>query len=180
MPTIKPFRTVDEHDCINGLFAYSGTVPVEQGTFVKIVSGFDASQFTSLVGTAGYDFAGTESVRWGLPAQVTACNGTGDAAIGMLLYSVKEVDENGEKLIYKPRKAIENNWTISGCGVNIVTKGVFLYSGVAGTVTVGANAYLGTDGGLNVSGSASSVATKVGKFLGPKDSNGVVLFKLEL
>jgi hypothetical protein len=98
----------------------------------------------------------------------------------MLLYSVRETDENGEKLIYNPRKAIENNWVISGCGVNIVTKGVFLYSGVGGTVTVGANAYLNSNAEISVTGDSASTATKVGKFLGPKDSNGVVLFKLEL
>lgn len=180
MPTIKPYRQVDENDVINGFFSYSGTVPVYAGTFVKIVSGFDAAQHTSIVGTAGFEPDNAVSPRFGLPAQVGICDGTGDATIGILQYDVREVDENGNKLLYNPRKAIANNWLISGQGVNIATKGLFMYSGVGGTVVPGASAYLSTDGGISVSGSASSTATKVGKFLGPKDANGFVLFKLEL
>ena len=35
MPTLRPFRDYDEHDVVN-LFKYSGTIPVNKGTVVKI------------------------------------------------------------------------------------------------------------------------------------------------
>lgn len=180
MPVIRPYRQVDENDCINGFFAYSGAVPVTAGTFVKIVSGYAADIHSAIVGDAGFVPTNAVSPRWGVPAKVTAVNSSGDAAVGMLLYDVREVDENGEKLVYNPRKAIENNWVISGCGVNIATKGLFMFSGVYGTPTAGAAAYLANDGNITTTGGSTTTATRVGKFLGPVDSNGFVLFKLEL
>ena len=191
MPSIKPFRQVDENDAINGFFGWLDVTPTLAGTFVKINSGWFADQYSSLLNNFADNIPGgagaMDSERWGVPAKVVKCAATGDKAIGILTYDVRETDENGEKLISHPRKADENNWIISGRAVNIATKGLFIYSGVNGGnlpvvgVTVGANAFLGTDGGINTSGSTTNAdVTKVGKFLGVPDANGWVLFKLEL
>ena len=177
MPNLKGIQQFAEVDVVN-LFAFSGNFPVEKGTFVKIVSGWNAEQDLQMIGNPGIQVNNTVSQRYGVAAKIAACNGSGDAAVGMLLYKGAEVDENGEKLIYNPRKAVEMEVFLTGQAAPFVTKGVFYYSGVAGAVTPGAAAYLGTDGGLNVSGSSSSTATKVGKFLGHKDAAGFVLFKL--
>lgn len=181
MPAIKPFRQYGEHDVLNGFFRFSGTIPAQAGTFVKVVSGWLADQHSNNLGDVGASYANEVSYRWGLPAQVGACSASGDITIGILLNDVREVDENGEKLIFKRQKAIENNWVISGEGVNILSKGYLLYSGVAGTPTAGAAAFLGTDGGVNVSGSVSNASvTRVGTFLSPKDASGWTLLKLDV
>jgi hypothetical protein len=112
-------------------------------------------------------------------AKVTAAvNGDEDDAIGMLLYDVKETDENGEKLIFNPRKAAELQVALSGQAVPVVSRGVFLYKGVDGTPTAGGKAYIGAGGLLSATvGSAPNV---VGKFLGAKDDKNNVLVKLEI
>lgn len=179
MPNIKGIQVFEEADVIN-MFAFSGDFPVNKGTFVKIVSGWTTEQNLQMIGNPGLQVNNTVSQRYGVAAKIAACSASGDAAVGMLIYGGAEVDENGEKLIYNPRKAVELEVFLTGQAAPFVTRGTFLYSGIAGNPTAGADAYLGTDGGLNVSGSATATATKVGKFLGPKDANGFALFRLTL
>jgi len=183
MPNIKPFRTVNEYDVLN-LFAYSGTLPVVAGTFVRILSGWEPGQELSELGSVGASYANTVSLRYGIAAKVGMTNLTGYSSIGMLLNDVRELDENGEKLIFKPRKAAEMQCVISGLAVPIATAGIFLYSGINGTPVAGNPAYSTGDGQLSTTPSPSSgqhaVAERVGTFLGPKSSNGFALFKLEL
>lgn len=183
---LKPFRQHSEYEVINGLFTWKGTVPATAGTFVQVASGWVAENQTVTQASVGVAYSNTMSPRWILPGTVTACTDSGQAAIGMLLYDVRELDENGEKLIFHPRKAEENNWVISGEGLAIATRGLFIWSGLplplTPAVSGGATAYLGNDGGISVSGTYANGGnvTKVGKFLGPVDSKGWVLFKLEL
>ena len=94
MPNLRPFRVVDEHDVVN-LFKFSGTIPATKGTMVKIVSGWDNDQELQLLGSPGASYNNTVSQRYGVQAQIAACAGSGDAAVGLLLYDVREVDENG-------------------------------------------------------------------------------------
>ena len=181
---LRPFRDYDEHNVIN-LFAYSGTLPVKKGTIVKIVpsseghGGWKATDELQLLGDVGNNFANTVSDSYGVNAKVQdAANQDEDNAIGMLLYDVKETDENGEKLIFNPRKAAELGVALSGQAVPIVTKGIFLYKGINGTPTAGANAYIGANGIL--SATAGSATARVGQFLGAKDADDNVLVKLEI
>lgn len=183
MPDLRPFRSYDEADVINGFFTYDGPMPGKAGTFVKVSVGWSGANQTIIANPGAATYNNALSPRWGLPAKVVPCNGSGDNAIGMLLYDVREVDENGEKLIWNRQKAEGNNWTISGEGCNIATKGLFMYSGVGGIAAAGNSAYLGANGAVNTSGSASNTSvTKVGKFLSPGSlgSDNWVLFKLEL
>ena len=182
---LKPFRQVDENDCIHGFFTFGSGVPATAGLLVKVNSGWLSDQHSAMLGAPGAAYGNTVSQRWGAPATVVPVGTSGDTVLGMLLYEVRETDENGEKLIYKPSKAYSNNWIISGQGVNIVTHGLFLYSGLKNaTVTAGAPLYAEFDGGICTSGSPTAVspstATRVGTALGPKDGNGYVLIKLDI
>ena len=76
------------------------------------------------------------------------------------------------------RRGVE---TLSGQAVPVCTKGVFLYSGatLAAQTPVGGTAIYGAANGEISTGSAGS-AVQVGKALGAKDADGVVLIKLDL
>lgn len=189
MPSLGKFRQYDEHDVIN-LFGFSGNFPVSKGTFVKVGgSGFVPGRRLGMIGSPGASFANTVSQRWGNPYSVVACTSSGDNTIGMLLYDGKEVDENGNKLIFNAQKAAELEVFVSGQTAPVVRKGIFYYSGIngaganAGAITPGAGAFLGIDGGLNTSGSLlgnNPQCTKVGQFLSARDDNGFALVRIDI
>lgn len=182
MPAIRPYQSIDEHDNLV-MFTYEGTTPAAAGTFVKVNgSGYVPAIHTDLQASVGLGYQNTLSPRFIGSAKVVPTAASGDAAIGMLLYEVRELDENGEKLIFHPRKADENNWNISGKNSTLATKGVFFYSGAAGVPAAGSGAYLRANGDIGTVNQAAdvSLSTKVGKFLSARDVNGWVLFKLEL
>lgn len=182
MPNLRPYRDYDEHDVIN-LFKYSGSDTVNKGTFVKIVTGWTNDDINSYDPFA-QSYPNTVSMRYGVRPAVTA-TATGDAPIGMTLYDVRETDENGQRLVFEPQKAAEMQVALSGQAVPIVTRGIFLYSGVGGVVTAGANLYATTNGELTtqVTGVDPTIGVtrqtnKVGIALGPKGGNNLVLIKI--
>jgi hypothetical protein len=180
------FRDYDEHDVIN-LFTLNedaiGTDGgVTNGHFVKIstASGWMNTDELQMIGAAGQDYNNTESQRYGVNAKVVLADAN-DPVLGMMLYDCKETDENGEKLLYNPRKAAEMGVTISGQSCPIVTKGIFSYSGsvlatdqVAGT---GQALYVDANGELTTTDGGG---TKVGQCLGSKDKNGHFLIRIDL
>ena len=180
MPNLKPFRDYDEHDVVN-LFAYDGT-SVNKGTLVKVVStaGYESTDEMGMThAVSSTTYGNTVSQRYNVAALVDTAD-SGDTPLGMLLYDVREDDENGEKLLYNPRKAAEMQVAISGQALPIVTRGLFLVNGVdhtAGAITPGSTAYA-ADSGLISTNSVGTVA--VGRFLGGFDSNSDVLVKLNL
>lgn len=186
--TLLPFRDYSEHDVIN-LFrlADSATIPVHRGTFVKLSGdGWQASNEDGieLTGAAGTNtISNVVSQRYGVKAEVVPTTAATDIAVGMTLYDVRETDENGEKLIYNPRKAVEMECVLSGQAVPLVTKGIFLYSGanLAGeTVNAGDLLYLDAqDGELTKTVTANHLGA-VGRALGAKDSNNHVLIHLDI
>jgi hypothetical protein len=176
MPSIKPFRDVSEHSVIN-LFAYHGA-SLAKGSVVKILSGLnttdDPQQFA---GPVGASYTNTVSERWTLwPRLALADTGAaGVPPLGITLYEVAEVDENGLPLKFNPTKAAEMQVALSGQAVPVATEGLFLYSGISGAnYTAGALAYAAPGGEISPTG-----YWQVGKFLGPRDTNGwaYVLFK---
>ena len=189
MPTLRPLHDYSDHDVVN-LFSWSGAVPASAGTMVKIAnpSGWQSDDnVVEMFSAAGNSYANTVSQRYRTPSQITTCGtgtaGTKDAPIGMLLYDVREEDENGEKLIYHPRKAAENDWVISGQAAPILTRGVVLYSGAtlaSDTLVAGGNVYTAGAGELSNSSAHIEKSTKIGKVLGTLDANNHVLLKLEL
>ena len=178
MPTIRPFRDYDEHDVIN-LFAYSGSLPVNKGTFVKLQAGWKNTDELQRLGAVGGTFTNTVSERYGVNAKVAAAL-SGSTVLGMLLYDVKETDENGEKLIFNPRKAAEMDVVLSGQSVPVLTRGVVLYSGsqlATDDPALGATLYSDNNGALTTtSGGGSSL----GLALGQKDDNNHVLVRINL
>jgi len=189
MPNIKPLRDLSEHDVFNGFYAWGGTIPQTKGVFVKINSGWSADSDLSELGNPGQAYTNTVAQRVGLTTNVTACDSTGDNAIGLLLYDVKETDENGILLKWDAAKQARMQCVLSGQSTVIAQRGKFLYSGVDGgnpmtqavSISAGAPVYLASDGGLTVSGSADlNAVTKVGKFLGLPDKEGWVLVDIQL
>lgn len=178
MPKLKPFRQYDEVNVLN-FYRYSGSNDVNNGTFVRLVTGWNPDDSNlAYSSNNGATYGNTVSPRWTVKAACTAAQ-SGQQVIGMTLLDVKEVDENGESLLFKPRKADEMQAVRSGEAVPIATKGIFLYSGINGTpLGTGDTAYLNnaaTDGSISTAGTIS-----VGKFLGPKNVYGCALIYIDL
>ena len=157
-------------------------MPVNKGTLVKITAGANPTHLDSLdlIGTPGAAYSNTVSPRWGVIGKVGPAS-TGDQVLGMLLYDGRETDENGEKLIFNPRKQAEMEVFISGQACPIVTKGVFLYSGDArleGTVTAGVKVY--ASGGGLVVGAYNNASNHVGVALSPTGANGEFYVRLNI
>jgi hypothetical protein len=166
--------------------ADSAVIPVHRGTLVKLSGdGWQASNEDGieLNGAAGTNaISNVVSQRYGVKAEVVETAADTDIAVGMTLYDVRETDENGEKLIYNPRKAVEMECVLSGQAVPLVTKGIFLYSGAAlagETVNAGDLLYATSDGELTGAVTANHKGA-VGRALGAKDSNGHVLLHLDI
>ena len=190
---LRPFRDFDEHDVLN-LFSYdttglsAGSISITKGTLVKIATGWKNYDSGAELG-GGLEFIGgagtlqpanVVSQRYGVPAKVVYSN-TGETPIGLMLYDVKDADENGELLKYKPRKAAEMQAVIPGQAVPVVTRGIFLVQGVLGTPTAGGTAYAGGTGQITAStGNYPISNVAIGKFLGAADVNGETLVKLAL
>jgi len=184
---LRPFRDYDEHDVIN-LYALdeAAGVGVTKGHFVKHSIGWKNADATTaqglanaMLGNVGASYDNTVSQRYGVVARVGIC-GSGDTAVGMTLYDVKETDENGEKLIFNPRKAAEMEVALSGQAVPVVTRGIFLYSGsvlVSDNPTLGASLYSDNNGELTKTSGGGNI---VGTALGRKDDNGHVLVRINL
>ena len=188
---LKPFRDYSEHEVLN-LFAFSGTaesaaVMATRGAAVKIsAEGFttgpsnsSANQPTDFLGDVGSSFPLSNSQRFGVRPKVTLAT-SGDV-LGLTLMDVRELDENGEKLIFNPRKAAEMNVVISGQAVPVLTRGVVLYSGSAITnATAGQFAVVsGTAGDLANTSTLRTSEVAVGKFLGNAVGN-IALLKIML
>ena len=182
---LRPFRDYSEHNVINLFSHIDGAV--DDGIVVKhnantnwgILGWQNSDELNqlSMLGDVGSAYDNSVSERYGVSARVDTA-GTADIPIGMTLYAVAETDENGEKLIYNPRKAAEMQVVVSGQAVPLVTKGLFLYDvGLAAdTVIVGYNARVGANGVI-VTGGAGAV---VGRWLGNVDANGHALLQLDL
>ena len=180
---LRPFRQYSESDVVN-LFAFSGdSTLVVKGLAVKVAGDGWTNEANSspveTLGSVGASYNNVVSQRYGAKAKV-AVAASGDAILGLTLMDVRELDENGEKLVFNPRKAAEMGVVISGQAVPILTKGLVLYSGAA-NVAAGSAAYVsGTAGELAGAATLPTNATKVGKWLSKNDSNGIALLKIEL
>jgi hypothetical protein len=175
--TLLPFRDYSEHDVIN-LFAVNGELT--KGHIVAISAGWKNTDEMDNDGSVGASFGNTVSDRYGVAATVQAATNDGLRPIGMTLYDVKETDENGEKLIFNPRKAAEMEVALSGQAVPIVSRGVFLYDGsvLGAEAPVGGTLLYHDDNGELTTGAGNSVV--VGKALGGPDADSNVLVHINL
>ena len=178
MANLKPFRDYDEHDVIN-LFAVNSD-SANKGTVVTADSnGVNLKDATSLDNLSFVN--NTLSAQFNVPWTVSpAASGAAKGQIvGLLLKDVRTVDENGEKLIFNPRKAAEMDVIISGQACPILTKGLVLVNGIVGNPGFGSGAAVSDAGNGDLKVVAYGSAT-VGKFLGPKNDEGYALLKVEL
>jgi hypothetical protein len=131
MPNLKPFRDYDESNVIN-LFTITGQTRVDKGTFVTAASSGVNLRDDSVVNNLsiyGNTVSALFTPAWSL---ATAPSGsTKNSVLGATLKDFRSFDENGENLLFHPRKAAEMDVIISGQAMPVITKGLFLYSGIA-------------------------------------------------
>ena len=181
--TLLPFRQVHENDVVN-LFAYDGS-SATRGLIVKLktTAGWDIDDDLG-TDSINNSYANTVSDRYNVKARVETCT-SGDTPFGMLMYDVAETDENGEKLIYHPRKAHEMQVSVSGQAVPVLTKGIVLVNMPLAdhnsqTIAAATELYAGDAGAMIAHGSPSGKGLRrVGTCLGPTGANGELLVKLD-
>jgi len=205
---LKPFRSYDEHDVVNLFALDDNTVnlnvddaKIKKGVLVAVAGdgwkntdeALDSHGLGGATTTTapGKSFANTVSLRYGTTARVNPCpSGSSAAPLGITLWDMAERDENGEKLLYHPRKAAEMQAVISGQTMPVLTKGIVLYKGKLtaenpGDITPGTAIYASQSGAGELSTTATwlggAVApAKVGTALGSVDDQDYVLLKVEL
>ena len=190
--TLKPFRDYSEHDVIN-LFAFDGSVNngivAEKGTVVKVKGngfqpvavGVNGTTPVDANGSVGQEYLNAVADRWVVGPKVEAAvSGDEGKALGITLLSVREHDENGEKLIFNPRKAAEMNVVVSGQAVPVLTRGVIVYSGdgMGSSANPGDGVYLSASAGdLTTSQGNRTTSQRVGTLLS-KPVGGVATIKI--
>jgi len=189
--TLKPFRDYNEHNVINlfavqanqdanGVIASAGTVVKVAGNgFQPVVAGLGGTGFlgavpVDLAGGAGSTYMNVVSDRFALTAKVVPA-ASGSLALGITLMGVQEYDENGEKLLFSPRKAAEKGVVVSGQSVPVLTKGMVTYSGslISNQASAGDGVYLSPTAG-ELSTTAGN-QTRVGTLLGTPVNNTAVV-----
>ena len=180
---LRPFRQYSEHDVVN-LFALEcragETLAVNKGTLVSIISGkgWEATDEMTLetIHADASTYNNTLSPRFAVQAKCHVHTGLAtDTVIGLLLHDVRDKDENGELLVYNPRKAAEMQASVSGQVVPIAKKGIFLYDGYVGTAFAGQPVYLSANGKMGTTPVVAGQSVQVGIALGAADSDGNVL-----
>ena len=189
--TLKPFRNYNEYDVVNlfavqadqdanGVIASVGTVVKVAGNgFQPIVAanggtGFLGAVPVDLAGGAGSTYVNAVSDRFAVAAKVTAA-ASGSLALGITLMGTQEYDENGEKLLFNPRKAAEKGVVVSGQAVPVLTRGIVTYSGslISNNASAGDGVYLSPTAG-ELSTTAGN-QTRVGTLLGAPVNNTAVV-----
>jgi hypothetical protein len=148
---ILPFRQYSDHDVVNLYSVLDGDVndattdsgAGDAGVWVSVTSGnFDADPITyqtnSYLGKTDYPFVGTTEMYPEVNLRVTGAI-SGMHPLGVTLYQTAKNDENGEKLLYNPQKALESQALLPGQAVPILTKGIVTLAQAAfeGPVTQG-------------------------------------------
>lgn len=194
MPTIinalLPFRDYDEHEVVN-LFSLNNT-GIAGLLVTPSVFNPDSGDGYSTV-AVGATYGNTLSSRYESKAKV-ALSASGDTkykVLGVMLKDTREVDENGEKLIFHPELATKLNCVISGQNVPVLRRGLIqlgaaAYDGTPGVDKVG---YVSNSGnGKIFVGDAGTIPSGysekqiVGKFISSASTKlgGYALFLLDL
>ncbi len=140
---ILPFRQYSDHDVVNLYSVIAGDVndattdsgAGDAGVFVTVSDGnFDKDPITyqtnAYLGKTDYPFVGTTEMYPEVNLKITGAKDE-DHCLGMTLYQTAKNDENGEKLLYNPQKALESQALLPGQAVPILTKGVVTLSNSA-------------------------------------------------
>ena len=172
---LLPYRSINETDVINGYSFDSNSG--EAGTFVKVSAGnltLDPVEYGNFGPFA--NALGNAKSQYPFVPQKVSTAGPLDSGliIGMILRDVREVDENGEKLLYYPQKKQDLQCVLSGEAVPVASRGVVEINvrGLAGGVcpSVGQAAVVTADGKVTgvafASLTTAQSAVRVGTFIG--------------
>ena len=155
---LLPFRQYNETDVIN-LFAIDPTGTSEManpfasgdndaGVLVKVKNGNmtdDPVNYanSTYLGKTDYPFIGRDQYPV-VPLRVSTCANE-STPLGVTLRQTLTHDENGEKLLYYPQKAIELYAVLTGQAVPVLTRGVVTFDDGAftdpGSATIGGAVY---------------------------------------
>ena len=179
---LLPFRQYAEQDVVN-LYAVlpTGTNAMgtpftnggnDAGVLVKVSNGnmsqdpvtYDGGQGDNYLGKTDYPFVGRDKYP-SVPLQVNEA-ASGDAVLGVTLRQTLTHDENGEKLIYYPQKAIEMQAVVSGQAVPVLSRGIITLDNAdafSSSTDVGDTVYASATAGgkLDTAGAADSRVGKV-------------------
>ena len=132
---LLPFRQYSEHEVVNlfsslnanATLATAGTA--DAGVFVKVTNGNanDPTEYitSDYLGKTDYPFVGRDQYPQ-VPLKVDA-GASGDMILGVTLLQTALRDENDEKLLYYPQKALENQAVLSGQAVPVLTRGILTF-----------------------------------------------------
>jgi hypothetical protein len=142
---LLPFRQYNEHDVVNMFALNTGVLSSTQsitethsgdaGVFVKISNGnLDLDPITlgnySYLGKTDYPFVGSNQYPT-VSLTVTPASSGDIRPLGITLWETALYDENGQKLLYYPQKAHENQVLLPGQSVPVATKGIFTITDTA-------------------------------------------------
>jgi|LakMenEpi06Jul12_1017403.scaffolds.fasta_scaffold00001_54 hypothetical protein len=184
MPNLKPYRQYSENDVVNGLFSYSGPLPINKGTIVKITNNYkDAENQIFDITELSTHANGVVAPLFGTIGRVATVVNFNDNArpLGVLLKDVRDIDENGDLLLYNPRKAAEMDCLLPHQSVPILVRGIIMVNdfdltdrgGGGGVPNPGDSAYVGNNGKIATEG-----LVKIGQFLSAIDQDGYAIVRI--
>jgi hypothetical protein len=151
---ILPFRQYSDHDVVNLYSVIDSDVndattdagAGDAGLFVKVSAGnFDDDPVSytdnTYLGKTNYPFVGSQDMYPEVNLKITGST-SGAIPLGITLYQTAKNDENGEKLLYHPQKALELQALLPGQAVPVLTKGIVTlaseaFDGDVSTYTIG-------------------------------------------
>ena len=175
---ILPFRQYDDNDVVNlyaaldsdVLTSTTGAGDGDAGVFVKVNAGdfsLDPVSYASddYLGKTDYSFVGRALYpKVNLKFEPAT---SGNEVLGLTLLQTAKNDENGEKLLYNPQKAVELQAALPGQAVPVATAGVFSVADTAydGTLTPGKAFKISANAG-KITGCEADDDAKIGQVLG--------------
>lgn len=141
---LLPFRQYNDHNVVNlfaGDFSDGAALSTpfvngdnDNGVFVKVSAGDMTKapveyENNSYLGKTNYPYIGRDQYPV-VPLKFTPAT-TGSPCLGVTLNQTLTHDENGEKLIYYPQKAIELQAVMTGEAVPVLSKGLVTLSEAA-------------------------------------------------
>jgi len=176
---LKPLRDYSEHDVIPFFSLVEPNAPL--GLLVTITgSGFVNGQAHGISHNLNANQPNVFTPRWEVKAKVTACP-AGQMPLGFTLYEVKE---NGgfynKPLMYDSAARWDGQYVISGEGVPICRKGLFLVN-IPGTGAAAPKPGMVTVAGPTGewAAAADGTANAFGKILGAPDADGYTLVAVD-
>jgi hypothetical protein len=162
---LLPFRQYDDNDVIN-FYSYDLETG-EAGSVVK-VSAADLQDEPVQYTQRGDSDSWQTTMGNGLsmypevPYKVTKVSATGAGVrpLGIMLRDVRNKDENGENLLYYPRKKDELQCVVSGEAVPVATKGLFTINskGLGGGIAPAINSWAVPSDNGTISGVTTTAA----------------------